>query len=512
VLTKSRSGVLLGSQVPTYEHVPPAKSSAGQEAVELAASVGLVMDEAQQRVLHGALGERRNGTWAAFEVGVIVTRQNLKTTLARVRQLSGLYLFGERLQTHTAHRADTCLEQFRYMKPLCEQMSEQMGDRKLKIKRISETNGKESIELMSGQRLQFKARVKESGRGFDGEVVYLDEAMRLLNLGDLVPTMSAQWNPQLWYLSSAPLPKAESDILRRLCRRGRRAARGQSKEPRLYYGEWCASLDPGPPPEADEDSDEYQEWLTLWRMALAEANPALGRRITEEFCRTEIGIMTWEEHARERLGIFPEEVDTSEPAIDEADWKACARPRSTIDGPLVLAFEVSIDRKWGVIAAAGPSTAHGLHVEVIENRRRTGWMVPRLLELQQAHSPTAILCNPSGPAGGLLPECEKQGLVVGLLDPNTKGDKRRMMTGTEYTQACQAAYDAIVEHAWSHIDQPELNMAATGAARRPRGDAFVFDRRAGIDVSPLLAVSIAAWGAGREGEAEPDQEPFVVVT
>lgn len=265
---------------------------------------------------------------------------------------------------------------------------------------------------------------------------------------------------------------------------------------RLAYYEWCAE------PEAKHDDRE----------AWAQANPALGIRIQPEAIETELGALEPEDFARERLGIFPEEVDTSEPAIDAADWTACRQRSSTIDGPLVLAFEVSIDRKWGVIAAAGPSTAHGTHVEVIENRRRTGWMVPRLLELQQTHAPTAILCNPAGPAGGLLPECEKQGLVVGLADPNSKTDKRRMMTGTEYTQACQAAYDAIVEHAWSHIDQPELNMAATGAGKRPRGDAFVFDRRAGIDVSPLIAVSIAAWGAGREGEAEPDQEPFVVVT
>ena len=443
------------------------------------------MDEAQANVLHGALGERSNGTWAAFEVGVIVPRQNLKTTLARVRQLSGLYLFGERLQTHTAHRADTCLEQFRYMKPLCEQMSEQMGDRKLKIKRISETNGKESIELMSGQRLQFKARVKESGRGFDGEVVYLDEAMRLLNLGDLVPTMSAQYNPQLWYLSSAPLPKTESDILRRICRRGRRAAKGEGKEPRLAFFEWCASQDPGPPPEVDEDSEEYQEWLALWRVALAESNPALGRRISEEFCRTELGIMTWEEFARERLGLYPEDV-SGETVIDEEDWKACSAPNSKIAGAFVLAFEVSADRKRTVIASAGPSTITGTHVEVVENRAGTGWVVERLIALRDKHKPHAIVCNPSGGSAGLLPELERAKVEV------------MQCKGPDYTQACEDAMHAIAEKRWRHIDQASLTAAVTGAGKRVTGDAWVFDRRGVLDISPLIAVVLGAWAVGKD--------------
>lgn len=484
MLTKSPPPVLLGEQVPRYQHVPPARSSAGQEAVDLAATVGLRMDEAQANVLHGALGERSNGTWSAFEVGVIVCRQNLKTTVARVRQLSGLYLFGERLQTHTAHRADTCLEQFRYMKPLCEQMSEQMGDRKLKIKRISETNGKESIELMSGQRLQFKARVKESGRGFDGEVVYLDEAMRLNNLGDLVPTMSAQENPQLWLLSSGPLAKMESDILRRFCRRGRQAARGKKREPRLAYFEWCAQEDPGEPPD-DEDSPEFQEWLTQWRIALAEGNPALGRRIFEDFCRTEIGVMTWEEYRLERLGIWSEDAST-ETVIDEEDWKACSAPTSKIAGAFVLAFEVSADRKRTVIASAGPSTITGTHVEVIENRAGTGWVVERLIALRDKHKPSAIVCNPNGGSAGLLPELTRAKVEV------------IHCKGPDYTQACEDAMHAIEDKRWRHIDQASLTAAVTGAGKRVTGDAWVFDRRGVLDISPLTAVVLGAWAVGKD--------------
>jgi hypothetical protein len=79
----SRSGVLprQGIQTPRYELAPPARSSLGQEAVELAASAGLVLDPWQELVLDGALGLARDGRWAASEVGLIVPRQNGKGDL-----------------------------------------------------------------------------------------------------------------------------------------------------------------------------------------------------------------------------------------------------------------------------------------------------------------------------------------------------------------------------------------------------------------------------------------------
>jgi hypothetical protein len=58
--------------------VPPHLSSAGQEAVDLAALAGLKLDPWQQLVLDGALAEDRNHRWTCFEVCLIVSRQNGK--------------------------------------------------------------------------------------------------------------------------------------------------------------------------------------------------------------------------------------------------------------------------------------------------------------------------------------------------------------------------------------------------------------------------------------------------
>jgi hypothetical protein len=46
-----------------------------------------------------------------------------------------------------------------------------------------------------------------------------------------------------------------------------------------------------------------------------------------------------------------------------------------------------------------------------------------------------------------------------------------------------------------HIGQPELASALTGAVRRPVGDAFAWSRRSsGVDISPLVACTLALWG------------------
>lgn len=207
---------------PRYTSVPPAASSAGEEAVDFCRSIGLDLDIAQELVLDGGLGEQANGKWAAFEVAVVEPRQNGKSVVLGGRELSGLYLFDERLQTHTAHRFDTTLAHYWWLRELIEGTP----DLSRRVKAMPDSNGKEAIVLMNGARLQFKARSKGGGRGMSGDLVVLDEAFYLKELGSLVPTMSARMDmtpagPQLWYGSSAPLPTEESDPLRAVMRRGR---------------------------------------------------------------------------------------------------------------------------------------------------------------------------------------------------------------------------------------------------------------------------------------------------
>ena len=220
----SRSAALAVAQ-PRIGTWPKARSSAGVEAVELAASAGLVLDDWQAFALDCALGERKDGKWSAFEVGLIVPRQNGKGSILEARELAGLFLFGEQLILHSAHEFKTAQEAFRRLLLLVENTD----DLRKRVSRIRTSHGEEGIELTTGQRLRFVARSTGSGRGFSGDVVILDEAYRLPReaLGALMPTLSARPNPQLWYASSAG--HVDSEVLRSLRDRGAESEEGLSR-------------------------------------------------------------------------------------------------------------------------------------------------------------------------------------------------------------------------------------------------------------------------------------------
>jgi hypothetical protein len=159
-LTTSPSVALTGAQRPRVSSYPQAVSSAGVEAVELAASAGLILDDWQQHVLNVGLGERADGKWAAFEVGLIVGRQNGKGSILEARELAGLFLFGEQLILHSAHEFKTAQEAFRRVLGLVQNTP----DLEKLVSRVRTSHGEEGIELRNGARLRFVARSTGSGR------------------------------------------------------------------------------------------------------------------------------------------------------------------------------------------------------------------------------------------------------------------------------------------------------------------------------------------------------------
>lgn len=491
--------------------MPSAVSSAGQEAIDLAASGGLHLDPAQQLVLRGGLGERPDGRWAANQIVYAAPRQNGKDGVFEARAAAGIYLFGEKDILHTVHRYDTALDLFARFERLAVSLSDQSGDPKLKLRHVSKTNGDEYVELMNRAKVAFKTRAQQMGRGPSRRVIFLNEAMVLKDIGSLLPSLAAQDSPQIWWGGSAPLPTIESDRWRMLIRQCRAYARAGRRPRRLAFFEWSAHVELGRQPDgslvtvADIDHTDRLLW--------AQANSALGRRITPEWVATaELTMMDKVEFCRERLGLYDDvDEEVADTVVEPKDWKACRRPTSTATDSRVFAFEVALDRSWSQIAVAAPSTLNsGLtHVELVENQPGTGWIINRLLELRERWKPSAIVCNPSGPAGGLLPEAKRAGLEVGVRDE--KG-KIVSVSATDYRQACQAALDAITQHRWAHIGQKPLDVAVAGTATRNVGDSVVFDRRGKIDIGPFTAVTLAAWASGRPSPPPVKRDPIMIVT
>lgn len=460
------SDVRTGAQRPRVSSVPPYSSSAGVEAVELAASAGLFLDPWQQFALHAALGERQSdGKWAAFEVGLIVARQNGKGSILEARELAGLFLFDERLILHSAHEFKTAQEAFRRVLSLVENTD----DLRKRVARVRTSHGEEGIELQNGARLRFVARSTGSGRGFTGDCIILDEAYRLPPeaLGALLPTLSARPNPQLWYTSSAG--HTDSEVLRAVRDRG-----VKGDDPNLCYLEWSAEPDMAP--------DDPEAW--------AQANPALGIRITDEHIAREFAAMPEREFLRERLGVW-DDAEGIDSALSTSAWMACVDPSSQPGDPVAFALDVSPDGSAS-IAVAGARTDDLLHVEVVEHRPGTTWVVSRLSDLIARWNPAAVLVDAGGPAGALLPDLERAAVQVTAV------------AGREVAQAAVGFASHVNQGTVRHIDQAPLNVAVAAARRRTLGDLWAFGRRgSSVDISPLVACSLAAWGHAQSAHRAP---------
>jgi hypothetical protein len=471
-----------GTQAPSRLWVPETASSAGQETIDLARAAGLTMDPWQEFVLRGAMGERPDGRWQAVEVGVEVSRQNGKCAILVARELAGLFLFGEELQIHSAHQFDTSLEAFRRLLFLIEEHD----DFSRRVKRVSKSHGEEGIELTNGQRIRFRTRTKGGGRGFSGDTVYLDEAMdiALTAHGALMPTLSARPNPQVWYLGSA----VDQNVHEHGLVFSQVRARGiKGGDPELAFFGWeaASSMD-----EAEELLDDRQAW--------ADANPALGIRITEEFIALERRSMAARTFMVERLGVgdWPRlEEEAEEGTLTIGMWEACEDPDSKPLDPVRLAVDVRPDRSKSAIAIAGYTADGRRHVELVEHKSGTDWVAERAHGIQKRHGTGPILLDTKSPAAALLPQFAELGAKIAPV------------TTTELAQGCGMLFDDVAQRDLVHRGQPQLATAVRGAAKRPLGDAWAWSRKSSqADISPLVAVTLARWGLG---EKRKGSEPLV---
>lgn len=475
-MTSLLSAARSGSRTPRVSKFPTTSSSAGQEAIELAASAGLHLDPWQQDVLVASLYERPGGQWASFEVGLVVARQNGKGSILEARELAGLFLFNEKMIVHTSHEFKTSLEAFRRIRYLIESTP----DLDRKVVRFWQTTGYEGIELKNGCRLRFVARSKGSGRGFSGDLVILDEAFALTSdqLEALMPTMSARPNPQIWYTSSPPLDGMSGEPLFGL------RARGESPEPpdSLCWFDWGAAMGANP--------DDREVW--------AQANPAMGIRITEEFVSRERAAMAPDGFARERLGVWPQTVSEQWQVIPKPAWADAILPDFGHPSPVAFAVTLSTDRQWATIGAAGPNP-DGLHlVHVADRRQGTGWVVERLKQLIEKYSPVAVVIDKGSPAGSLAAEAEEAGIE---LTPIQARDVAAAAGALYDGVAGQRAVDPDTgelgrdPRVVRHRDQPDLNAAVAAAVKRNLSTTWAWDQIAApADITPLIAVSNALWG------------------
>lgn len=473
-MTSSQVVELLGVQMPQIVHLPPHVHSldAGLEAIELAESVGVVLDEAQRFKVVNAMAERVDMTWCADTVGDFEARQNGKGETMIVRQLWGLFVGEEALQIATAHEFPTANEAFLRLVSVIEGSD----DLRRQVARIRYANGEQGVELLNGCRLKYRARTSGSGRGFAGvDTIYYDEAMYLTDahIAASGPAgITKGTRRQIWYASSAGL--ATSSVLWRLRKRALGGNGG-----RFAYVEHTAEqvrLDAtGRVVSVRPDPDDRHAW--------AMANPTLGDRIGEEAVSDERNSYDPDVFLRERLSVWDPELGTGASVWPDDVWHRCSSDEAAPSGRMYVGVAATPDRKRATIAVAGGGVVEvALNASLQRVPASFGDLAADVIRIARELD-AMVFVAPDGPAGFIIPELEASYVPVTKVSPQAMG------------QACGQIYTAVNEGRFRVRRNPDLNAAVAGAVQRDKGDVWVWARRdVAVDVSPLEAVTLAWWG------------------
>jgi phage terminase large subunit-like protein len=418
------------------------------------------LDPWQENVLQAGMGERSDGKWAARLVTVSAPRQNGKSEIIVARALAGILLFNEETIIVSAHQQDTAREVFNRLIGLIDEhpaLERRVGQ-------VMRALGREYIGFKSGQVVKFKARSKDTSRGFSCDCLLLDEAQILSRAAwsAILPTMSARPNSQAWLLGTPPTLDDDGEVF------GQQRALGiEAREPRNAYLEWAA--------EPDDPIDDPETW--------AKANPAYGTRIDYEAIATELASMSEEQFRMERLGIWSE--DANVPVVTTARWREMTDP-GPADGTKPAAFGVDMSHARDIsVGACWIGEGDVAHVEEVwagaDTVAAVDWIVAA------AGRRIKVVLDPYS-ASSLIPELKARGVNVRTVQP----------TGAEMAQGCGTFEARVTADTLTHGEQPRLTDAITGARRRPIRDTggWGWDRRnPGAQIHPIVAVTLALFGA-----------------
>ena len=476
-LPKSELG---GVQTPRIHSKLNDLPSKGQDMIDLATELGINLMEWQRFVCIHGHKVREDGRWAHSELGLIMARQQGKSTLMMLRILTGMFVWGEGLQLASAHRLTTSLETFRQIVSLIE-MNPKLEK---EVKKIRWQHGAEEIELFGNRRFVVKA-ANNAARGLSKpETIHLDELREYKDedaWSSMRYSMMAAKNPQVWIYSSAG--DQHSIILNKLRERALSASAG-SDDP-IGWFEWSAEPDaPITLPSGDIN----------WS-AFAQANPSLGITIHPDNLKAVIN----DPPDIVRTEVLAQWVDTINSAIDAQKWELCKTDPIPLDPdkPTWFGLDLSPDRKFGALTATQKLPGEKFNLVLLHT-----WS-------------NDYSINDLAVANDIAPYVRKYNVQTVAYSKRTAqaiasrlvpaGIPITDMDGAIYAESCDRWLGAINSHRLQHGGQEELTQQTLSAAKLPFGDgSWIIGRRASrVAVCAAVASALASYFA-TQPETEVD--------
>jgi len=447
--------------------VPEGIVSTGWPAVRNTLSeLGISFDDWQQGAAQLILSKDADGLYATTVGGV---------TMSIPRQVGKTYMIGWIVfalaiihpgltVVWTAHRASTADETFAGMKSMAQ--TPKMAPH---VDRTPDNGSEQKIELKNGSRVVFGARERGFGRGFaELDVVVFDEAQILTerSVDDMVPAQNAAKNALTIMIGTPPKPIDPSEIFED----ARRAALS-GEAPDALYIEFSA--------DRNADPEDRAQWR--------KANPSYPSRTGEAAMMRMRRKLTPDSFKREALGIW-DEMASRRTAFPIGAWEDCKIENPSEDWPIAaVGIDMNPERTWVTVSLA-MFTENGLHVEVAEtesfSESGSAELVNWIHKLARRRTPVVI--DGFSPARTFEPMLKEKKCMV------------RILSSSEFAQACMGLHDAVREGTVSHFGQEQLDESVAGATKKPVGKAgaWAFARDdLDVDLTPIMSVTCAHFGA-----------------
>ena len=394
---------------------------------------------------------------------LLISRQNGKSFLGRVRVIWGMFYGGEnKVIIMSANRA-TSLMLFREIAWTIESTPEL----KAMTKAIRYANGGERIELLNGATLDVISDNSSSPRGRTADLLWIDEIREISEEGykAAVPVTRARANAQTFLTSNAG--DHFSSVLNSLVER----AKDYPPETFGYYEysapQYC---------KIDLASDFF------WKEAVAPSNPALGYTITKESIEEAIATNPIEQTRTETLCQWIDSLQSPWPhgVLEETSDNTL---EMTVGAYTVFGFDVSPSRRNASLVAGQLLPDGRIGIGILE----TYSSQMAIDELKMAASIKAW-CDIYHPRLVCFDKYATQTIADRL---SQSGVICEDVSGQQFYKACGDFLEGLVNHRVVHNGQAELIQQMNNCAAKTNDSAWrIIKRRSAGDISAPIGLSM----------------------
>jgi phage terminase large subunit-like protein len=426
----------------------------------------LKMDELmpyQKFVLNQMLMVNKKNQYRIKTALLLISRQNGKSHLGRVRIIWGMFYGGEKkLIIMSANRA-TSLMLFREIAWIIESTPEL----KAMTKAIRYANGGERIELLNGATLDVISDNSSSPRGRTADFLWIDEIREISEDGykAAVPVTRARANAQTFLTSNAG--DHFSSVLNGLVER----AKDYPPETFGYYEysapQYC---------KIDITSDYF------WRSAVAPSNPALGYIITKESIEEAIATNPIEQTRTETLCQWIDSLQSPWPhgVLEETSDNTL---EMAVGAYTVFAFDVSPSRRNGSLVAGQLLPDGRIGIGILE----TYSSQMAIDELKMAASIKAW-CDIYKPRLVCFDKYATQTIADRLTQSGVMCED---VSGQQFYKACGDLLEGLVNHRVVHNGQAELIQQMNNCAAKVNDSAWrIIKRKSAGDISAPIGLAM----------------------